>query len=48
MLPSVGYDAFLFSVTVRMAGFEPAFSSTPSWRIARLSYILKRETVQVA
>jgi hypothetical protein len=23
-----------------MAGFEPAFSSPPSWRIARLSYIL--------
>jgi hypothetical protein len=23
-----------------MAGFEPAFSSTPSWRISRLSYIL--------
>ena len=28
--------------SVRMAGFEPAFSSTPSWRIARLSYILTR------
>src|SRR2546426_359678 len=25
-----------------MAGFEPAFSSTPSWRIARLSYILSK------
>jgi hypothetical protein len=30
-----------------MAGFEPAFSSTPSWRIARLSYILS-ETVPAA
>lgn len=29
------------TVSVRMAGFEPAFSSTPSWRIARLSYILR-------
>ena len=35
-------------MSVRMAGFEPAFSSTPSWRIARLSYILKQGTVQVA
>ncbi|SRR5579884_3325162 len=25
-----------------MAGFEPAFSSTPSWRIATLSHILRR------
>ncbi len=25
-----------------MAGFEPAFSSTPSWRIARLSHILSK------
>jgi hypothetical protein len=25
---------------VRMVGFEPTFSSTPSWRIASLSYIL--------
>ena len=33
--------------SVRMAGFEPAFSSTPSWRIARLSYILK-QTVPAA
>ena len=30
-----------------MAGFEPTFSSTPSWRIARLSYILS-ETVPAA
>ncbi len=34
-------------ITVSMAGFEPAFSSTPSWRIARLSYTLNWETVQV-
>jgi hypothetical protein len=26
--------------SVRMAGFEPALSSTPSWRIAKLSHIL--------
>jgi hypothetical protein len=25
-----------------MVGFEPTFSSTPSWRIASLSYILMR------
>jgi hypothetical protein len=40
MLPSVGYDARLPSVPVRMAGFEPAVSGTPSRRIARLSHIL--------
>jgi hypothetical protein len=26
-----------------MAGFEPALSSTPSWRIPRLSYILSKQ-----
>jgi hypothetical protein len=26
-----------------MAGFEPAFFSTPSWWIARLSYILSQQ-----
>jgi hypothetical protein len=26
-----------------MAGFEPALSSTPSWRIAKLSHILKKK-----
>jgi hypothetical protein len=33
-------DRLSYRATVRMAGFEPAFSSTPSWRISRLSYIL--------
>ena len=28
------------AITVRMVGFEPTISSTPSWRIARLSHIL--------
>lgn len=28
--------------SVRMVGFEPTLSSTPSWRIARLSHILSR------
>ncbi len=34
--------------SIRMAGFEPAFSSTPSWRIARLSYILSDPEIRDA
>src|SRR5262249_25222983 len=34
--------------SVRMVGFEPTLSSTPSWRISRLSYILIWVAVQVA
>src|SRR5258707_527299 len=47
MLPSVGCDARLRFVPVRMVGFEPTLSGTPSRRIARLSHILIR-AAQVA
>src|SRR4051812_15423295 len=43
MLPSVGYDARLLSVPVRVVGFEPTLSGAPGRRIARRSHTLSTQ-----
>src|SRR6266545_161102 len=47
MLPSVGCDARLLFVPVRMGGFEPTLSGIPRRRIPRLSHILSLAPAQV-